>query len=94
MKTKVLKFGLPLAVFMMAIVFAFASQNNTSLEEDAFVLGFVYNDAGTQCVQANKDCSFDIGVPCQQLDDGKHIYRFSNPAGTMCFETLYEWPSE
>lgn len=93
MKTKILKSVLPLAVFMVAIVFAFATQNNTSFEEDAYLIGFVYNDAGTHCVIANKDCAAVGTIPCKQ-SDGKLIYRFSNPAGTMCSVALYEWPKE
>lgn len=93
MKTKFLKFGLPLAAFMLAIVFAFATQNRTSLQEEAYLSGFVYDDAKTECVTANKDCAIDGTTPCQQ-SDGEHIYRFSNPAGTMCFTALYEWPNE
>lgn len=92
MKTKILKFGLPLAVFMLAIMFAFATQDNTSLEEEVYLSGFVYNAAGTRCVSANKDCTPELGIPCQQAD-GKSIYRFSNPAGTMCSVALYEWPN-
>lgn len=93
MKTKFLKLGMPILAFMLAIVFAFASQDSTSLEEEAYVIGFVYNTAGTHCVPANKDCAITGQVPCQQLD-GKDIYRVANPAGTMCSIALYEWPNE
>lgn len=93
MKTKVLKFGLPLAVCMLAIVCAFASQSNNASNEDAALIGFVYNDAETQCVTANKNCAIFGGIPCQQLD-GKNVYRFTNPSGTMCSVSLYEWPEE
>lgn len=82
-----------MAVFMLAIVFAFATQNKTSFEEDASLIGFVYSDAEKHCVIANKDCSPNFGIPCQQAD-GKYIYRFPSSTGTMCSVALYEWPDE
>ncbi|RNL90324.1 hypothetical protein ED312_06540 [Sinomicrobium pectinilyticum] len=88
MKTKVLKFGLPLAVFMMAIVFAFATQNNTSLEEDAFITGFVYSPDLSDCIPAPRDCAPTGSFEC--MHDGKQVYRFKN--GTACSIKLFEWP--
>lgn len=88
MKTKVLKFGLPLAVFMLAIVFAFATQNSTSLEEDALIAGFRFDTALNQCVSVEKDCTEDLGIPCTTIL-GEQIYKEDHD--TFCDVQLYEW---
>ena len=90
MKTNFLKIGMPVLVFMVAIVFAFASEKTTDKNE-SLITGYIYKDG--MCQQASKDCNNLSGNMCV-TDEFEQVYRFSNPAGTMCSEPLYhqDWP--
>ncbi|MBB4120007.1 hypothetical protein GGR32_002319 [Mesonia hippocampi] len=87
MKTKFLKLGLPLAVFMLAIVFAFAS-NSTSKAQDtslALVPGYIFQDGKCQQVAT---CSTVPGPLCMV---GTKIAR-NKINETQCgLEQLYHW---
>lgn len=49
MRTKFLKIGLPVMVFMLAIVFAFASNSTTKAEDTSLALVPGYIMIGTKC---------------------------------------------
>lgn len=87
MKTKVLKLGMPIMAFLLAIVFAFATEHQAAMDDDSLVLGFVYNDDESDCVVTTKDCTISFGLPC--TIGTKDIYRVKN--GTQCLMPLYEW---
>ncbi|RNL90323.1 hypothetical protein ED312_06535 [Sinomicrobium pectinilyticum] len=88
MKTTILKTGLPLLVFTLAIATAFATQNRTSINEEALVLGFTYNNDSSDCINAPKDCCLAGTIVCTYND--KNVYRFKND--TMCLVNLFECP--
>lgn len=90
MKTNFLKLILPFAVFMLAIVFAFASQSSTFLQEDVLINGFVYDDISERCIEVSKDCTLSGNFPCKTVEN-KEIHQLT---GTMCVELLYEWTNK
>ena len=63
MRTKFLKIGMPIMVFMMAIVFAFASTSTTKAEDAALVLvpGYILQNGICQQVTI---CETDPGPVC------------------------------
>jgi len=79
MKTHVLKRVLPLMAFMMAIVFAFASDQISSNEEDTLVTGYIYQNG--QCIEAKKDCNQLFGPACIYL--GKQVF-LNRVSDTSC----------
>lgn len=82
MKTKILKFGMPLMAFLLAIVFAFATEKGAPVEENALVTGYIMTSGG--CTPAPKDCALN-GVPICKFG-GRSIYKTSD-----CHDFLYEW---
>jgi len=84
MKTLVLKRVLPLMVFMLAIVFAFASDNKSSNRGDAPITGFIMQSG--LCVTAPKDCDQINLYPCKYL--GKRVHERRNSA-TVCSIPLF-----
>lgn len=84
MRTKILKFGMPLMAFLLAIVFAFATEKGVSVEDTALTTGYIQNTLS--CDLAPKNCSFQItDVVCTY--NGKAVHR--NYPCTPLF--LYEW---
>ena len=63
MKTKFLKIGLPIMVFMMAIAFAFASTSTTKAEDTSLALipGYIFQNG--KCEQVTV-CSDVTGPLC------------------------------
>lgn len=86
MKTKVLKSGLPLMVFMLAIAFAFASEKKTDTNESFVVQGYIQK--GGAC-QLSILCSDTGGPTCQDVD-GFTVHRVNN--GTFCSVPMTNWP--
>lgn len=87
MKTKVLKFGLPLAVFMLAIVFAFASNSTTKAEDTSLALipGYIFQNG--KCEQV-ATCSDKEGPLCMV---GSTVAR-NKISETQCgLQQLYHW---
>jgi len=87
MKTKFLKFGMPLMAFLLAIVFAFATHDNATYSESSFVTGYVYNHDNSDCIPAQKDCALTGTIACTY--DSKPVFRIKN--GTQCQIQLFEW---
>jgi hypothetical protein len=54
MKTKILKFGMPLMAFLLAIVFAFAS-NGKPESESTLATGYIMSN--DHCVQTPNNCT-------------------------------------
>lgn len=73
---------MPLMAFLLAIVFAFATEKSTPIEENALVTGYIMTSAG--CASAPKDCS-ENGVPVCKFN-GRSIYKTPD-----CHDFLYEW---
>lgn len=87
MKTKVLKLGLPLAVFMLAIVFAFASNSTTKTEDTSLALvpGYIFQNG--KCEQVTT-CSDKEGPLCMV---GSTVAR-NKINETQCgLQQLYHW---
>ncbi|MGB3343642.1 MAG: DUF6520 family protein [Aequorivita sp.] len=82
MRTKILKFGMPMMAFLLAIVFVFATEKRTSVEEDSLITGYI----GTveNCNVAAKNCSSINGPVCKYL--GQTVHRYGN-----CSDLLFEW---
>lgn len=82
MKTTLLKLGMPLMAFLMAIVFAFATENKTSDHDAALITGYILqNDA---CVPVPKDCNNIDIIPCEYL--GSPVYAMGE---TTCNVRLF-----
>lgn len=86
MKTKVLKFGLPMAVFMLAIVVAFATEKTTTESESLTVPGYIFENG--QCKPA-RDCNNVAGAFCMQ---GSFQVYETNLGGTACITELSHRP--
>lgn len=84
MKTKILKFGMPLMAFLLAIVFAFATEKGNPVEDDTLIPGYI---KGT-CVQQNVNCTPTTGGPVCRYG-GKDVFQFNDVSG--CHKLLYEW---
>ncbi|MGC1631481.1 MAG: DUF6520 family protein [Gelidibacter sp.] len=63
MKTKIFKSLMPMMVFMLAIVFAFASTSSSEVKDltQAPIPGYIYQN--NKCVQVTT-CSLDFGPLC------------------------------
>lgn len=85
MKTLVLKRVLPLMVFMMAIVFAFATENNTN-KNDTLIPGYIFKNG--LCQTAIRDCNNIGSIPCKE--NGFQVY-MSKLSETVCAQPLYHW---
>lgn len=86
MKTKILKFSMPVMVFLLAIAFAFANENNVP-EEDAPVQGYIFwnND----CIITPKECNNQGNVPCEI--SGNLVY--SLDLGKSCSNAMTHRPN-
>lgn len=79
MKSKIFKTGLPIMAFMMAIAFAFASENVTE-EEIAPVLGYIIQNG--VCTQVQADCDTDAVIPCTHAASGLTVFQNRSMSGT------------
>lgn len=86
MKTNFLKIGMPIMVFMLAIVFAFATEKTTAKNESLAVQGYIEKD---DTCQLSILCDNTGGPVCQTLD-GFIVHRINN--GTFCSEQMTQWP--
>jgi len=84
MKTLVLKRVLPFMVFMLAIVFAFASEKTTVKNESSFIPGFIFKEGW--CQPATRDCNNLPGPVCKE--GGLNVYLMPNETGTYCSTVL------
>lgn len=84
MRTKILKIGMPLMVFMLAIVFAFATPTK---EEKNNVQTLGYIQQTNDCVQVLHNCSLTPGPVCQI--GGNIVFR--TKTGTLCQNQMF-WP--
>lgn len=85
MKTKIFKIGMPIMVFMMAIVLAFASEKTTANDE-SLIIGYIYEN--NECKPATRECSNDGAFPCTQ---GVFQVYMTNLGGTACLGELTHW---
>lgn len=84
MKTKILKFGMPLMAFLLAIVFAFAAESKSLIEDDVLITGYIQNTS--TCDPVTVDCTTVIGPLCSF--GNKQVFRIKN--GTECHTSLYK----
>ena len=84
MKTKILKFGMPLMAFLLAIVFAFASNGKPEMD-DAIVPGYIFSN-GTCELKAN-DCTVEGNTLCKI--GGQQVYHAKE--GNQCKNPLMRW---
>lgn len=77
MKTKILKFGMPLMAFLLAVVFAFAT-DNSSLKDDTLVQGYIFQN--NNCVETSMVCNNIGEIPCKKA--GLQVW--SIDLGTFC----------
>ncbi|HZH87865.1 MAG TPA: DUF6520 family protein [Chitinophagaceae bacterium] len=86
MRTKILKIGMPLMAFLLAIVFAFATNVNSKTESSTFVDGYIFSS--DKCVKlTSHDCTVDGMNLC--TINGQQI--FSTKSGTKCENPLMRW---
>lgn len=84
MKTQLLKLGMPLVAFLMAIAFAFATETKPSETDDALVSGYIM--ASGFCEPITKNCDRVNSFPCKYED--LQVFEFrDNP--TSCSVPLY-----
>ncbi len=82
MRTKILKFGMPLMAFLLAIVFAFATEKSLPEEENALITGYIGTPA--TCHDQVVNCTTVNGPVCKYL--GQTVYRDSS-----CSSLLFQW---
>lgn len=82
MRTKILKIGMPIMVFLLAIVFAFATPTQEE-KNNIQIPGYIQelND----CVQRSHNCTTNPGIVCTI---GLNTV-YSNKAGTLCLDQMY-----
>jgi hypothetical protein len=90
MKTKFLKIGMPIAIFALAIMGAYASQKT---ESESFVPQVGWIDSPSPCSIA-VECSTDFGPVCTMLHDGqiKQAFGKENLNDATCSKELYRRP--
>lgn len=86
MKTKFFKTGMPLMVFMLAVMFAFATQSVTSENESLVIPGYIFENG--QCIPAT-ECNDEGVIPCEQGEF--QVYK-TNLGGTSCLMELTHRP--
>lgn len=85
MKTKIFKIGMPLMVFMLAIVFAFATEKTTAKSESLAIQGYVFKD-GT--CQISRFCDNTGGPVCRDADGlAVHLQQTAT-----CSVQMTQWP--
>ncbi|WP_291122155.1 DUF6520 family protein [Empedobacter sp. UBA7620] len=90
MKTNFLKKALPIGVGMMAVAFAFASENKSS-NEDKLITGYIFNSLNEKCESVPQECNNIGDVPCTYMGaSGPQIYQNDN--GTFCSVPLTHRP--
>ncbi|MBJ7880155.1 DUF6520 family protein [Gelidibacter salicanalis] len=70
MKTRILKSGMPVMAFLMAIAFAFASESTVFEDGNSLRTGYIFQD--NVCVPAPKDCNQVSLIPC--VYNGNQVY--------------------
>lgn len=85
MKTQILKLGMPLVAFLLAIVFAFANEPKPEIADNAIITGYV--QTSTDCLPVPKNCAPAGLIVC--TFNGLTIHAEKN--GTRCRNALYEW---
>lgn len=88
MKTRIFKLGMPLVAFLLAIVFAFASDAQPDKADDAFVTGYIFLNPEDGCMPVPKDCNNIGEIPCTYF--GQQVYEFDNK--TYCSNALTHRP--
>ncbi len=86
MKTKILKFGMPLMAFLLAIVFAFATEDS-NMKSDALVQGYIFQN--NDCITTSKVCNQMGTIACKV--GSNQVY--SLDLGTFCSDPLYHRPN-
>lgn len=84
MRTKILKFGMPLMAFLLAMVFAFATNSKPIPEDMALVDGYIMQNG--QC-KAVRQCSLNDGPKC--IVGGVTLRTKINE--TQCGSELFHW---
>jgi len=81
MKTKILKFAMPLMAFLLAIVFAFAT-NEPPQTDDGLVTGYIFSKG--DCNVTPHDCGNIFGPIC--TIGTKTVYQ--TKSGTLCLNPM------
>lgn len=84
MKTKVLKFGMPVMAFLLAIVFAFATTPETVVEESTLVPGYILQNG--KCIPVTT-CSTTPGPVCMYSG----VIARTKVNNNECGSFLYHW---
>lgn len=86
MKTKFFKTGFPIMAFLMAIGLAFATERNTSVDDNQ-VIGYIHENG--LCVEKQVNCS-SVGVEfCTLIGSNVYLKKINS---TTCDQRMYEWP--
>lgn len=86
MKTKWLKALLPAIAIMLAVGFAFATEQKSS-EDGVLATGYIYQSG--QCVSAPKNCNNESTTLC--TFNGNQVYRFRD-SSTSCSDAMTHRP--
>lgn len=86
MKINWIKTALPLMVFMLAIVFAFAS-NVKTIESDTLVNGYIYQNG--LCKEITVDCKPGGVLPCKYGFNDVFVHKDNE---TTCREKMSRLP--
>ncbi len=74
-------------VFMLAIVFAFATEKTTTNDESLLVTGYIMQDGF--CVISTTECSIDAAYPCND-SFGRRVH-LQKLGDTVCSQPLFDW---
>ena len=87
MKTNFLKSSLPILVFLVAIVFAYASEKSVQTQDSYLVQGFIFQD--NACRDATKECENTGGPLCMQ--GSLVVHESKTLDNTVCLIPMTNW---
>lgn len=87
MKTKFLKVGMPIMVFILAIAFAFATEKTTAESVSSSIPGYIFENG--QCKPASRTCENTGGPVCKQ--GSLVVHQFTNASNTICSFPMTNW---
>lgn len=93
MKTNFLKKALPIGVGMMAVAFAFATENKSSQNnEEVLMTGYIYNAVTDHCDEVQVDCNLTSEKPCTigEIGNEQDVFAIRNSNETRCSTLLFK----
>jgi len=72
--------------FMLAIVFAFATEKPITENESMLITGYIYKDG--KCENSTRNCSNSGQYPCTDGINQVYMHKLSE---TVCSQELFNW---